>query len=213
MKAELIKIHTQHLKNMKAMGFEGLIPYTHSNPLVRWIFWKRLETMLNLVNSGKRVLDFGAGSGIFMPSLSKRFGEVYSLDRNIDSLGYVKRSEALSNVKIVQGADSQLPYKDDVFDIVFAADVLEHFQDSSEIQKEFKRVLRKGGYLVVSGPTENFIYRLARKTMFWHKKPDDHYTEIEDIMEKSAKLFQIEEVKVLPCSFIPGFKVYRAKNV
>ena len=212
---KLIKIPSKHLRYMESKGFIEIDPYTHKNPLVRWLFWKRLGTMLRLSKQSKRVLDFGAGSGIFMPTLSRSFPEVHSFDLNTDSLEYVKKIYGLSNVKITRGDKSKnkIPYEDNFFDVIFAADVLEHFKDSSNIQKEFKRIIRKGGYLIVSGPTENRMYALARKFLYMREKPVDHYTDIQDVMKKSSKLFKIEKIKILPFCFIPGFRVYRAKKI
>lgn len=210
---KIIKIPLDDLKYMKSKGFKELIPYTHKNPLVRWVFWKRLEVMLNLANHfDSRVLDFGAGSGVFMPSLSKNFEEVYCLDSKTDALNYVKEKYQLNNVKIIKSEGNKLPFKNNFFDIIFAADVLEHFRDSTKIQREFRRVLKINGCLIVSGPTENFIYKLSRKIMFGYKKPTDHYTNAKEIIKKSAELFEMEEIKTIPSKIIPGFRIYRARK-
>lgn len=211
---ELIKISISEMKKMKEKGFPELTPYTHPNPLVKWLFWKRIKTILGLASPSEKVLDFGAGSGILMPSLSKNFKEVYSLDLDTAPLRYMKEKNNFNNVKIIQGnKNNKLPFKDNFFDIIFAADVLEHFKESSEIQKEFKRVLKKGGYLVVSGPTENKLYEIGRKFLYWRKKPSDHYTDVKEVMKKSSELFKIESVKTIPLPVIPAFSIYRAKKV
>lgn len=195
------------------MGFKELVPYTHNNHLVRWIFLRRLNTMLELVGNyenAERVLDFGAGSGIFMPSLSKNFKEVYAFDINISTLNYVKKKYKLENVTISTSDSNELPYQDSFFDIIFAADTLEHFQDSYNIQKELKRILKNEGYLIISGPTENFVYILCRRIFYKHKKPFDHYTDIKNVMEKTKELFKISKIKVIPNVLIRGFEMYRA---
>ena len=212
---KFIKIKSPHLKYMDMKNFNEAADYSHRNPIVAWLFWKRLKTMLNFSCPGKNVLDFGSGSGVFLPSLSKNFDRVYALDLETESIEYVKRTYKLKNVEItkVKRGKSKLPYKEDFFDFIFVADVLEHFKNSLEIQKEFKRVLKRGGFLIVSGPTENLFYRLARKYIYRKKKPKDHYTNIFDVMHKSKMLFKIEKTAVLPCFLIPGFKIYRAKKV
>lgn len=195
------------------MGFKELVPYTHNNHLVRWIFLRRLSTMLKLVGNYKnaeRVLDFGAGSGIFMPSLSKNFKEVYAFDINISTLKYVKRKYKLKNVTISSSENNKLPYQDSFFDIIFAADTLEHFKDSYNIQKELKRILKNEGYLIISGPTENFVYILCRKIFYKYKKPLDHYTDIKNVTERTKELFKISKAEILPNVLIRGFEVYRA---
>lgn len=211
MKKQLIKVSIKDLEDMKKLGGKReLSPYIHKNPLVRWLFWKRLKVMLKLAKDSERVLDFGAGFGVFMPSLSKNFKEVHSLDLNTKPLEYVKKKYNLSNVEIKKGKESELPYENDFFDIIFAADVLEHFKNLEQIQKEFKRVLKKEGCIIVSGPTENFLYKLARLILFWHlKKPRDHYVTVKEVFDVSEKIFKIEKIKVIPLSFIPAFKIYK----
>lgn len=216
-KTKIKKISINELRNMKLMGFKELIPYTHVNPLVRYVFWKRLEKMLELAEkeNKSRVLDFGAGSGIFMPSLSNEFKNVNCIDLKLESLNYVKNKFNLKNIEINKAKkDSvKLPYPDNFFDVIFAPDVLEHFRNSSQIQKEFKRVLKKGGVLIVSGPTENLIYRLCRRIFFRYKKPKDHYTDIYKIKDISNKLFSIERKIIIPFRFFPGFVLYRARKI
>ena len=93
-----------------------------------------------------------------------------------------------------------------------AADVLEHFSNPSQIQEEFKRVLKNGGYLVISGPTENLVYRISRRLIFWFwKKKEDHLSNVNDLIDISEKLFDLEECKSLPNSLIAGFKVYKSR--
>jgi ubiquinone/menaquinone biosynthesis C-methylase UbiE len=209
----LVKIPIEALKEMKSKGFNELVPYTHTNLLVRWIFWKRLETIIHFSPSAEKVLDFGAGSGVFLPTLSSNFKEVNALDLNTNSLKYVKERFGLDNVKVIQGKESKLPFKDNTFDVIFAADVLEHFHDCEPVLKEFNRVLKNNGHIVISGPTENFIYRLSRRVIFWFfKKKEDHFSNIDQIIKKAEKYFIIERVKVLPSKLIAGFKVFRAKK-
>lgn len=223
---KLIKIPLSTLKHMKGQGFSDLIPYTHKNPLVRWVFWKRLEAMLKLASPAERVLEFGAGSGVFVPSLSKNFKEVYLEDLKIDSLNYIKEKYDLKNLIIRKSkggtnendmsmtkGNIKLRYPEEFFDIIFVGDVLEHFHDSMPLQQEFKRILKMGGCLIVSGPTENFIYKVSRRLIFWYwEKKQDHFSNIKQIMNLSEKIFSLEEVNVVPSSLIPGFKIYRVKK-
>ena len=73
---------------------EGLIHqriYTNANPLVRWIFWKRLATLLKFSREveRRRVLDFGCGEGAFLPSLCRNFKDVVAVDVDVAAAGQV----------------------------------------------------------------------------------------------------------------------------
>src|SRR2546428_11369533 len=53
---------------------EMAIPsYGHWNPLVRWLFWARLDAALRLANlqGSETVVDFASGTGVFVPTLAK----------------------------------------------------------------------------------------------------------------------------------------------
>jgi ubiquinone/menaquinone biosynthesis C-methylase UbiE len=204
------------LKTLQSKGVKELQYYTHSNPLVRWVFTNRLKAMANLTDSNtydKVALDYGAGSGLFTLALSKNFKEVHSIDINTNPLEIIKKDFNLQNVKISKSSENPiLNYPDNYFDAIYAADVLEHFPDSLEIQKEFKRVLKPFGTLIISGPTENSIYHLARRLLYWNHSPADHHTNIASILLKSKSIFNIEKVITLPSQFIPGFKVYKARK-
>lgn len=232
-KMKFIKIPLKILKNMTLyLNKTGckeeqgtLKAYEHRNPLVRWIFWKRIKTMINLSMPSTRVLDYGCGAGALLYCLSKNINEVYGLDAETRPAEYLKRTLNLKNVKIIKQNSLRLPFQDNFFDIVYAADVLEHFlkKDVEDIHKEFKRVLKEDGYLIVSGPTENWIYRLAKKIIFRvkqdiylsgdNKYQISHCNNINDIIKTSSKFFKIDKIIVLPLTLIPGFKIYRAKKV
>lgn len=220
---KFVKVPLSELQLMKKCGLDNTVPsdnahydtivaYVHTNPAVRWIFWERLKTMLKLSKPSERVLDFGSGAGVFLYSLSKNFKEVYGLDVETLSMSHIKNKFNLSNLRIIKNESLKLPFKDDFFDIIYAADVLEHIKDSRGLHKEFSRILKKGGLLIVSGPTENFLYELVRKTIFRRRNASDHFHTINGVMKQSSEFFKIDKVKVLPFPFFPGFKVYRGVN-
>jgi 2-polyprenyl-3-methyl-5-hydroxy-6-metoxy-1,4-benzoquinol methylase len=211
----LVKIPVEDLRAMESQGLhDEIMPYTHKNPVVRWLFWKRMEEMLYLARPAQRVLDFGGGSGVFLPSLAKNFSQVWCVDLRIDALHYVKDKFKLDNVVVVQGKENgPLPFEDSFFDIIFAGDVLEHIADSREVQREFDRILKPEGYVIISGPTENLLYKFCRKTVFWYfKKKTDHLATVYDVIQRSREIFSIEEMTTLPSRFVPGFHIYRASK-
>ena len=220
---KFIKVPLTDLKEMKRRRLDNCVPsndvhydtivaYIHPNPLVRWIFWKRLKEMLNLSDKANRVLDFGSGSGVFLYSLSKNFNEVYGLDVATKSMEYIKRRFKLDNLHIIKNRGEKLPFKDNFFDIVYAADVLEHMDKPQIIYSELKRIIRPRGSLIVSGPTENIVYELAKKLIFRRKSASEHYNNIDDVIKESSKFFKIDKIKIIPLKILAGFKIYRAIN-
>jgi SAM-dependent methyltransferase len=158
--------------------------YVHRNPLAREIFWQRLsvgfELLRRFANPHCRVLDFGGGSGAFLPSLAARYAEVTVIDLDLDDARRITTHYRLGNVRLLQ-ADIATWNGNDSFDLVVAMDVLEHFADMEVPRQFLDRYLRTGGLLLVNLPTENLLYELGR-TVLRKKKPANHYHSANDLV-------------------------------
>lgn len=74
-------------------------------------------------------------------------------------------------VNFCEGSIEELPYENNVFDIVNCLDVLEHTCNPGEVIKEFNRVLKRGGRVFITAPTrygeiEQHIHESIEGTMF-----------------------------------------------
>lgn len=103
-----------------------------------------------------RVLDVGAGTGIFSHEAKKLGHKVSSVD-----LG--KEFNAFDDVKIdVCNLDTEpLPYKTGSFDIVLLAEVIEHVENPWHVVRECARVLAPGGQLYLSTPHIGSLFQRA----------------------------------------------------
>ncbi len=150
--------------------------YAHPNPVARWIFWQRLEVgyrLLKDIPAESKVLDLGGGSGAFLPSLTSRFADVSVVDLDLNDARRVAAHYQLKNVRFfekdISGWDNA-----EMYDLVVTMDVLEHFADKSVPRRFLDDHLKPNGLLLVSLPTENWIYRLGRAVL-GKTKPADHY--------------------------------------
>jgi 2-polyprenyl-3-methyl-5-hydroxy-6-metoxy-1,4-benzoquinol methylase len=151
--------------------------YAHPNPLARAIFWQRLAVGYRLLASAvppsARLLDFGGGSGAFLPALARRYQNLSVVDLDLADARGVAAHYGLTQVELHQrDVASWQPAAP--FDAVVAMDVLEHFADVSVPRTFFQKYLKPGGILMVSLPTENWLYRLGR-IVVRKTKPADHY--------------------------------------
>lgn len=151
--------------------------YAHPNPIARAIFWQRLATgyrlLANYAPKDAGVLDFGGGSGVFLPTLAGHFREVSVIDRDAEDARRVASYYSLAGIHIYECDITRWP-ENCSYDVVIAMDVLEHFSDNAVPREFLKKHLRRGGLLLVSLPTENWIYRMGRAVLR-KSKPIDHY--------------------------------------
>lgn len=122
-------------------------------------FYTRINA---LVDDKSRVLDFGAGRGLWavepMPAMSRRLrrlkgrvAEVVGTD--VDDA--VLTNDTLDSAHVVPVGDP-LPFPDASFDMVIADYVLEHVGESEaqDVADEIMRVLKPGGWLAARTPNK-----------------------------------------------------------
>ncbi|MFH1048243.1 MAG: class I SAM-dependent methyltransferase [Patescibacteria group bacterium] len=178
---------------------ETAIPsYIHKNPIVRQIFWWRIFIILNQIKkiSPKSILDFGCGSGIITAFIEPKISR-FVTDISYEPFDFMqKHVDCLKNVTKLYPGD--LDKIDSQFEMILAADVLEHLSEDN-IKNQialFYRWLKPGGHLVVSGPTENWIYKIGRKIAGY--KGDYHKTDIgtvENIILNSRLFKQNDKIR------------------
>ena len=116
----------------------------------------KLIAALNL-RGNERVLDVATGTGRFAQPVSKALstGKVVGVDQAMAMLA-VAHEKAVSepNPKYLQlaGDAGRLPFANEVFDRVFVAFSLHHFENPALAVREAWRVLKIGGRLIVLDP-------------------------------------------------------------
>jgi SAM-dependent methyltransferase len=114
-------------------------------------FAERRAFLLAHVQAGERVLDLGAGDGVFAAELRAAGCEVVAVDVAEEALRRARaRVPGLDARRVDEGAP--LPLDEDAVDVVWAGEVLEHVADVVGLLAEVRRVLRWGGRLLVTTP-------------------------------------------------------------
>jgi SAM-dependent methyltransferase len=139
---------------------ESCIPsYKHRNWAASFVAWSRLIAAAQLAErfaSRGPVLDFGSGSGELALVIKPRDG--YFFVEESDALAALVASNFAEARKIFL---SEMPQ--DFFGTIFCLDSLEHNSDFPALIDQLWSSLRAGGTLILSGPTENWLYRLGRR--------------------------------------------------
>lgn len=195
---------------------EAALPaYAHRNPMIDYLFWKRLEVAFNFANKNGplvRALDFGCGSGCFSYLLAQNGYKVTSIDLDFSPLHFVQEHlDFPTNIKFIEGDIFKQDLPDNSFDVIFALDVLEHIENLPEYILLFKRLLAPNGIIVVSGPTENILYKIGRKIAGDRFTGDYHVTNISKIKEEFKAHLKVNTIKKLIYPFI-FFEIFKAEE-
>jgi ubiquinone/menaquinone biosynthesis C-methylase UbiE len=132
--------------------------YTAGNPAIRlltsrWV--ANLDRVFGRLSGDgdghpAEALEVGCGEGVIADRLHRRFGEVVALD--LPDAGLRADWRRYPGPRFLHASAHELPFADDQFDVVVAAEVLEHLSDPERGLREMARVARR--HLVLSVPRE-----------------------------------------------------------
>jgi len=126
-----------------------MVGSTNESTRVAW-----LERTLAAVPAGSRILDAGAGECQFarfcnhLTYVSQDFGQY---DGRGDD-GALQMGEWRQEGLDIVGDITDIPEEDASFDAVMCVEVLEHLPDPLAALREFSRLLRPGGSLILTAP-------------------------------------------------------------
>src|SRR5262245_12922258 len=118
--------------------------------------WRELSRRLDVEAT---ILDAGCGTGGLIRRLgSRRVGWKWTgVDFSPLALE-LARERCGVTADLREGSVTALPFENSVFDAVVSADVLYHLDDDSAALREFHRVLRPEGVLVVNVPAYHWLW-------------------------------------------------------
>lgn len=190
--------------------------YSHRNPVINWLFWQRLRTVMEFVKKAKPyeyILDFGCGSGVMLPFLSDISSHVIAMDVDLLPLQRVQNHIPLAkNIEVIDASETfitNLPINH--YDLIIALDVLEHVQDLPRTLNELLALLKPNGQLIVSGPTENILYQIGRKIAGPEYSGAYHERGIAEIKDELRKIASLQPIATLYWP-IPLFELFAAKK-
>ena len=111
------------------------------------------------IKKNMQVLEIGCGSGAFTTFVAIAIGKkskVYALDIQQEMLDQLKaklsskQNSNINNVELVNSSAYKIPFKNNIFDLVYMVSVFQEIPDGMKALDEIKRVLKPGGLLAIS---------------------------------------------------------------
>lgn len=158
----------------------------------------------------KKVLDIGCGTGRLIGFMNDRGAEITACDISEEMLNIVRKK--FPKIETVNAEIEELPFKDGDFDVAVAAFVIVHLKDLDEAFEEVYRVLKDGGYFILT----NINQRKAPKLKLGGREEiviESHYHRPEDVVKALEKnLFTIEKEKFVYEDSVWVNQVIRARK-
>lgn len=132
------------------------------SPAEQWLIERRDEMLSryieNIKSQNKRIIEIGCGFGSNIRLLSSKYDnvEAHALDFSSKAIEII--SEEIDNTYVADCRDTKLP--DNHFDIVYSAGLLEHFRDEKPIIREFRRITKRGGYIITFVPAKYSLWQV-----------------------------------------------------
>lgn len=196
------RLHLPERGHIRQVDESDPLPYYYA-PVTGWLYRRRLELALDLLGPGPyaRLLEVGYGSGILLPSLRARAGQIFATDlhheaRAVAAMLAAERTE----VALTVGDARTLGYADASFDAVVCVSTLEHLPppELAAAVDGLRRVLRPGGVAVVGVPASGWAMDLLFRAIGFHEIGDHHVSTRDGIERALGHAFRIEAEARLP---------------
>ncbi len=146
---------------------------------------------------GKRVLDYGCGSGYGTHALAPYCSEIIGADIAPDAIQYASSHYNAANLRYqcIQSAnEAALPFPDGSFDTVLSFQVIEHIPDTFHYLSEIERILKPGGTFVCSTPDRSTrLLPLQKPWNIWHIR---EYNDIEFQKMMNSVFSEVDVLKM-----------------
>ena len=130
-------------------------------------------------NKNERVLDLGCGWGTFCFALAPLCKEIIGVDfsrKSIDLCNRLLAKSKYNNIKFICADAQNTPLASNSFDVIICADLFEHLypEDFKRVLDECRRLLKKGGKIVIWTPHRGHILEILKNNNIILKKDISH---------------------------------------
>jgi methionine biosynthesis protein MetW len=158
----------------------------------------RVEAAANILHPGQRLLDVGCGDGTLGMLVRNRFEEIYGVDISDKAIEVAQR-RGIKAYKVNLNVEA-LPFEDNYFDSITCLGTLQLIYDMNTMLREFNRVLKPDGELVLTVANMRAYWRIFKLVVLGYfprtsLDPEGYdggtlhyfcYRNLKDLLEKSG---------------------------
>lgn len=111
---------------------------------------KYMTAMLSDFNKRGKVIDIGCGTGEMLQVLSKHRFQAFGLDYSLKMLQAISKEVVKQRLPLINGEIEALPFKDECFDGLICAGVIEYLNEDLKALMEIARILKQGGFAIIT---------------------------------------------------------------
>jgi 2-polyprenyl-3-methyl-5-hydroxy-6-metoxy-1,4-benzoquinol methylase len=158
-----------------------------------------LEALASLKVAQPEICDLGCGTG-WLTSILGNFGPALGVD--LSDVAISQASERYPSARFVAHDILAWNYSCSAYDVVVSQEVLEHMPDQARYLQVVYKLLRPGGYLIVTTPNLNTLNAMPddqRDT--WSNQPEENW-----LTRRALRLLLEQHFEVVKLtSIIPGY--------
>lgn len=161
--------------------------------------YRRMALRRAGLRPGMKMLDVATGTGLVARAalqIGLAPSDIIGLD---PSRGMLEQNQRRQPISLVQGFGEALPFADETFDFVSMGYALRHVEDLVALFTEYKRVLKKGGRILVleiTRPRSQFGTKLGR---FYMSRVLPALTRVFTRSEETGKLLRFYWATIEEC--------------
>lgn len=155
----------------------------------------RYAYALELVG-GLRVLDAACGEGYGSALLATKAKSVTGVDLSETAIAHARARYRPERLRFLVADCLDLPFEDGEFDCIVSFETLEHLDDHEGLIREFRRVLRPTGFLLISSP-DKAVYSDQQQNQNEFHVRELYRSELESLLRRHFPAFRLWGQKLL----------------
>ncbi len=136
-----------------------------------------------------KILDLGCGTG-WLSGMVGNFGPTTALD--LSSLAVESAAMKHPQVQFIQADVLNWEHRAEEFDVVISQEVIEHVEDQRAYLQVANRMLRRGGYLILTTPNARTLNAMPEEQRdSWSQQPIENWVTVSELRKLLKDHFEI----------------------